>query len=98
MLVSYFSIFMLASSANKTYLHLSETISLIYKLNRIGPKIEPCGTPQTIFSDSVLTMTQNVTHSKDLRNSPTHHVNHRISVTSIKYYRYFVQIRLSIVS
>ena len=36
---------------NTKNLNLSgtSTISLTYKLNRIGPKAEPCGTPQTIF-------------------------------------------------
>ena len=40
-----------ASSANKT--HFSDTAngrSLIYILKHKGPKIDPWGTPQTIFS------------------------------------------------
>ena len=42
---------MLVSSANDTYLKLFEafTMSFIYKLKRIGPKIDPCDTPQTIL-------------------------------------------------
>ena len=40
---------MLVYLSNKTYLNLSETytISLMYKLNRICPNTDLCGTPQT---------------------------------------------------
>ena len=42
----------LVSSANNTEKQYSDTLvrSLIYNKNSMGPKIEPCGTPQWIFS------------------------------------------------
>ena len=42
----------LISSANHTNFRMSKTLnkSFIETMNNIGPKIEPCGTPQTILN------------------------------------------------
>ena len=46
----------LVSSANNTEKQNSETLakSLIYNKNNMGPNIEPCGTPQLLFSQDDL--------------------------------------------
>ena len=41
----------LVSSANNTYFKNSDTLhrSLIYNINKKGPRIDPCGTPHIIL-------------------------------------------------
>ena len=77
---------MLVSSANKTYLNLSDTctISLIYKLNRIGSKTEPCGIPQIISLISCCTVSQTATCLKGdiLEINLIHCGYHKVSVSS----------------
>ena len=56
----------LVSSANNTEKQNSETLakSLIYNKNSMGPNIEPCGTPQLIFSrDEIMIIICYILHS-----------------------------------
>ena len=50
-ILSGFRYKMMVSTVNNRYLNSFKifTLSFIYKLNIIGPKTDPYGTPQTIF-------------------------------------------------